>query len=534
MKNKMLSLVCIFIFLMTFLYAGNVAAALPGSPALEPGTPETPEAPSLPSSPALEPGVPETPETPSLPGGLALEPGIPEAPEAPDAGSEYLAIPAAAFLPEGESQNYENHGRYIKVIHSTGFESTSFNAAVHLPHGARITQVGLCFYDTVTANATARLYRRDGHNGINTSLIEMASAITSGSNGYLQIATTSIVDPVVDNANYIYWINLYIPDPPAGENSVWGCGATIRYDRPASSTGIFSIPSGTFKPTVPQDNYEVTDGYIRHYYGAGFYTAQIDLPDGATMQKLKIRTVDKNSSNEIDIYLYRANAQGVIQQLATIRSPDSADAIETSTTTINSPVIDNTNYVYYLMLILPPWGDLTIRTDFYSAVIEYTGPANPSYPTVSLSNSAFTPFYDHLEYANSGAHLFHLHSEGGGSADGVYLAPVYLPHRSQVSTVLFKYYDGTNTQNASAYLVRTRLGVNDEMVTFTSSGYGGYGSSTKSATYETIDNRLYAYFAYYVLPVAGAANPGTNVAPVFLAINYTSPPQSVYLPLIKK
>jgi hypothetical protein len=500
MKNKMLSLLCIFLFLAVFPSAGNAAAA------------------HLPSQPKLEPGVPG-------------------APEAPMADADYLSIPAAALLPEGEAENYENHGRYIKLIRGAAYESADFNAAVHLPHGAIITQVSTCFYDTVAENATVTLYRRAMHPG---DPVEMVSLSSWGTSGYVQIGNTTIVDPVVDNANSVYWIELNIPFPPEGVDSVWGCGVTIRYTRPASRNGILAITSGVFKPMQWGYDYLVSQGSISHYgyengsVESGDYRTQIDLPEGATVQKITIRTVDRSSSTAIFFWLHRVSTQGASQQLATLSSPNSTDHVETSTTLVDSPIIDNTNYAYYLTVRLPRW-DINAYTHFFSVVIEYTYPTNQGYPTVALSNSAFTPFFDDLEYYNLGYNFFHAASEGSGTGNGVYLAPVYLPHGSKVSTVLFYYYDGTNTQNVSAYLVRTRLGDNEDMVTFTSSDDGGYGYGAKAAIHETIDNNLYAYFAYYVLPVTDPPYlTDDNVTPVFLAINYTSPPQSVYLPLVRK
>ncbi len=499
MKNKMLSLFCIVVFLAVFSSAGNVAAA------------------PLPSQPA------QGSDTPG-------------APEAPTAGTDYLAIPAAAFLPEGEAENYENHGRYIKLLRSVAYESTDFIAAVHLPHGAKITQVSFCFHDLVEANATATLYYR----GLDSATpVEVVSLSSWGNSGYQTISTTSIGNPIINNATSVYWVELNVPFPPEGGDTVWGCGATIRYNRPSSSTDILSIPSGTFKPSTWGYNYDaynaklVHRGYEDGSSGSGNYLSQVELPDGATVTKMTIHTWDSNPTESIWVWLRRVDTDGNPNQLAVASSPTSTGPVETPTTAISYATIDNTHYAYHIMLSLPEW-KVNVVNSFYSVTIEYTLPNNQIYPTLSLSNPAFTGFFDDLDYYDSGYNFFHAHSEGGGSDPGVYLAPVFLPQGSKVSTVIFYYYDGTTTQSGQAFLTRTRWGVNEEMISFTTSGSAGYGYSVKAASLATIDNATYAYFAYYVLPVTEPPYlTDENVTPIFLAINY-SPPQYVYLPLVRR
>ena len=57
----------------------------------------------------------------------------------------------------------------------------------------------------------------------------------------------------------------------------------------------------------------------------------------------------------------------------------------------------------------------------------------------------------------------------------MYLAPVYLPNGAIVNNVHFSFYDGSTTKSGSAYLVRTRWGVNEELSTGSTSVAGALG-----------------------------------------------------------
>ena len=61
--------------------------------------------------------------------------------------TQYLSIPAAAFTPKSQSYDYENHGRYIKVLGGGGV----FRAPVTLPNYSTIKRITACFFDDTSA-----------------------------------------------------------------------------------------------------------------------------------------------------------------------------------------------------------------------------------------------------------------------------------------------------------------------------------------------------------------------------------------------
>jgi hypothetical protein len=129
-----------------------------------------------------------------------------------------------------------------------------------------------------------------------------------------------------------------------------------------------------------------------------------------------------------------------------------------------------------------------------------------------------------------------MHSEGGGADPGVYLAPVYLPQGSRVNAFRCTYYDKSAAKSGSAYLVRTKMGVNEDLATTASVGSSGYTSTTDvNVANNIIDNSQYAYFVYWVLPVSSTTEPpdSTDVLGVRMRIDY-SPPNYAYLPLVRK
>ena len=131
----------------------------------------------------------------AIPARTAQIPQDPDAPLAVTPNSSYLYIPAAAYEVGHFNYDYENHGRFIKNT-TEAFDHSHFRAAVKLPHGAIIRSVGFCFFDdSPTKNATAWLYRDER----GSSEVEMATATTTFSTGYMMLLDSSIVDSTVDN-----------------------------------------------------------------------------------------------------------------------------------------------------------------------------------------------------------------------------------------------------------------------------------------------------------------------------------------------
>jgi hypothetical protein len=194
--------------------------------------------------------------------------------------------------------------------------------------------------------------------------------------------------------------------------------------------------------------------------------------------------------------------------------------------TISNATIDNNNYMYWVLVDLPYVGALN-RIELHGVEINYTPPATP--PTnVRLSSADFTGFHDGFDFENHARWLYHLHSEAGGSADGVYLAPLYLPDHTRITNLWATIYDASTTANGKAYLARTHLstGTNEVIAEIISAGSGGYMvyNDTWLGENSIVDNSRYAYYVYWVLPVStstGFEAPGADdVVGVSMKVDY--------------
>ena len=143
--------------------------------------------------------------------------------------TSYLSIPAAAFVP---ADNYNsktlNSGAFIRP---NGSFPENVYAPVHLPHNARITKITAHWKDDDPNNdGTITLYRSNSAG----SLAAIVQVSTSGSSGNGSSANSNVNASYaqVDNANFLYYVNAYLPTD--GTNYVGLYGVIIEYtiDRP--------------------------------------------------------------------------------------------------------------------------------------------------------------------------------------------------------------------------------------------------------------------------------------------------------------
>jgi hypothetical protein len=485
MTRKMITLFCVLSLLAVFPGRASRAAA----PAVD--QPPQPDSASL-----------------SLPGG----PGI-------------LSIPVSAFQPQLPEFDYENHGRYLKFF-GPNSPYVAFNAAVPLPYGAIITRIDFTLYDdSTTKSATARLkcYK------LGESPITLASYTSPGSSGWYQSYVST--EMIFDNYNYVYWVELELPVISSVDtvgDRVWGGDINIHYtQRELPIDSILSIAGSTFS--------HFQDGYIYNAQDAGLislggtFLAHVQLPQGAEVTKLSLLYRDNESDHTITATLRRSDTL-TYSNMATVSSQDSETETRRSTTSISNATIDNATYTYWILLEFPTIGS-SDNVFVYGVAIDYDPPASSSLSVVSLSTAAFTGFFDGFDYQNYGRWLFNL------AGNNVYLAPVYLPNGSVVSSVQFGFYDGSTTENGEAYLVATRLGTNYAMASTTTSGNPGHIVKTVSGNdidYEKIDNDVYAYFVYYVLPPSDGEPLGSGDVVATKVRIYYRPPGYAYLPLAMK
>lgn len=446
-----------------------------------------------------------------------------------------LSIPAAAFVPASRAYNYENHGRYLKYF---GLDSTGiFRAAVHLPQGAVMTKLSFALHDdSTTENATIRLKS----DRMNQDAITIAEYTTNGSSGWYQAG--ELFTASVDNYYSFYWVEVELPPcstSDAAGDTVWGGSAQIFYTPPEVETGFLFIPASTFKPFSDNNMWFTDDARLEHLSsGRGGYLAPVALPNGAVVTQFSLRFEENESADQINAWLQRGDTNDNYLSMANVSSYDFPYENNSATHDINNATIDNGWYTYWVYLDLPQSILFDVSYAAYGVRIEYDLPSHYVYPILSLSTAAFTGFFDNLDYENHARWLFHKFGESGITSPQAYLAPVYLPNGAVVTLVSFSFYDGSTTKNGSAYLIANRLTDNHTMASVNTSESSGNivkNVSGDDLEYETIDNGLYTYFVYYVLPSSTLpAPPGSDdVVATRVRIHYYVP-SLVYLPILIK
>jgi hypothetical protein len=446
---------------------------------------------------------------------------------ASNAGTDYLSVPAAAFTPKSQSSNYENHGRYLKAFGS----QAAFRAPVYLPHGASISRISACFFDD--SNTTSGTLKLD-YLQVGSGIAYEAASIVSSTSPSFQLSTTTTISPaLVDNVFFAYWLELTLPASGGAGNDVWGCGVIIEYTRPATETGILSMPGAAFDHPS-EDGYNVgqtqVGGKLKHFDDGvgthGLYVAPVSLPNMAVVNKVTLYYYD-NDVHQINFYLEKTRHNTIIEMVFTY-SVDYANKVEV--TDISGPTIDTDYYSYWAYVELAP-----ANLELWAVTIEYTLHAD-NFGLLDIADAAFTPFYDGYDYQNHGRFLFHQHSEGGGTLDGVYVAPVYLPQGATINYLGAIYFDGSGTLNGNATLARSKLGSYEVLGSAPSSTSSEFIFSGQTVLADRIvDNSQYSYFVFWTLPVTAVHNPpadgdilGCRIEIGYVMIYYA------YLPFVRK
>ena len=84
-----------------------------------------------------------------------------------------------------------------------------YEAPVNLPHGATITRFVVWYMDNNTSNLWAALARASLDEA---TLNQIGYVASSGADAYVRYSQDlTITDPVVDNENYFYWVEVGLP-----------------------------------------------------------------------------------------------------------------------------------------------------------------------------------------------------------------------------------------------------------------------------------------------------------------------------------
>lgn len=468
----------------------------------------------------------------------------PALPASPDATVGYLSIPAAAFLPDDEDINFENHGRYL--INLDDYDEI-FRAAVELPHGVSVTRFSAMFYgysSHIPANYASVFL--DGYD--KNSMTKNMAGVMVGASGYWEISEdTSITNPVIDNySGYHYQVELDMPHNVAGEDYKFG-GVIIQYlyPTPQATHDVLHIPASDFRPATDPSDYHKRYYYLQHHTDniypndLGFYQAPVNLPQGANVNGIGMDFVDADGEN-ITIQLLRASATAPtgFTQMASLESNQSSESPTTLTTSsVTNPTIDTNNFVYFIDMSLPRGYYDDVGTRFMGATVNYDPPGSSLTQKARVSSAAFIGFYDDIGFYNYGYRLFHLHGPGEAAEWGVYVAPIFLPHSANVTKMNAIFYDDS-VESGQAFLIRTRMGENVIMASAFSPGNnsleGFWSIDDTSIQFGHVDNSQYAYYVYYYLPVGNLGPPYLHdLSGVSISVDYTMI-QSSYLPLMLK
>ena len=240
---------------------------------------------------------------------------------------------------------------------------------------------------------------------------------------------------------------------------------------------------------------KLADGYATHRY----YAAVL-LPDQATVTSVAFHFYDDSPTKNASATLYKKPMFETPQVMASGTTTSNSGNVQAVDTTIDHPIIDNSDAVYWIETILPPstgdgdnvWG--------CSVFITYQQPAT-EYGILGIPAVSFTPYEDGYTYgAYEGGELVHYFGPGGSAANGIYLAPVNLPHGAVVERLSIQADDGKTGAAATVTLKRADQAGNPDDLATVSSTDGQHVQFTTSISNATINNNQYRYWVQLDLP----------------------------------
>ncbi len=122
--------------------------------------------------------------------------------------TRHYSLAPAAFRPANNDETFTLPfaGTYLRSGTPGG---QMFNAPVQLPDGATVTKLLLVARDNSTSNGQAVLARTKKENFELLALVDTAGAAS----GSREFKSSAITKPVIDNANYHYYVQLWLkPD----------------------------------------------------------------------------------------------------------------------------------------------------------------------------------------------------------------------------------------------------------------------------------------------------------------------------------
>ncbi len=124
-------------------------------------------------------------------------------------GPGFVMLHPTAFVPFQQTGEYSFAGG-AGALYNPGSNSYAYEAAVNLPHGAKITKVVVYYYDN---SSTQDLWVALATINLDTSVQStMAFLSTAGADINKRVMEDTTITPdTVDNQSNAYWIEVYIP-----------------------------------------------------------------------------------------------------------------------------------------------------------------------------------------------------------------------------------------------------------------------------------------------------------------------------------
>jgi hypothetical protein len=145
-----------------------------------------------------------------------------------------------AFEPASSAETYDLSGS--EKFSTSG--AALFRCSVDLPDGAIVTAITFGIKDNSGDNASCDMWRTNMASSIGGETL-MGTVSSSGAPGPAQITTTSISAPVIDNANYTYFVQCYLV---GSDNTLGLYGANVAY-HVAAQHAARRIPSTKPSPS---------------------------------------------------------------------------------------------------------------------------------------------------------------------------------------------------------------------------------------------------------------------------------------------
>lgn len=140
-------------------------------------------------------------------------------------GPGYLIQSASAFRPQSSSTQFLISASYLMNF---SLPSASFYAPVSLPQGATINKFILYYQGNETVEGRLSRFALPGNAAVELANVNSNSNANSLAPNYVE--TTNIINPVVDNQSYAYFVQVILP---VSDNLVVN-GFRIDYNFPTS------------------------------------------------------------------------------------------------------------------------------------------------------------------------------------------------------------------------------------------------------------------------------------------------------------